>query len=404
MKKGLYFILLISALFCLAENNSIDDIINEATKDSTANLTAENSFIDDIIEAASKTAPISTEENFEKFYKLIDAAEGQITADTNDVLNLYKLLETEFENTIFAEKNEVIVESPTDEIISNAAPGIVAGKVMDHLGRNLINVKVSLFNDATFKEMKTISGGNFAFNVTGSNKYYLSVSYGNEYFYTNIMVLPDTGVFVAVRFVVPITVYGQLFVDGEPCPEGTLIRCIGKTYNEAGGLVMTNGYFRLKNITPGNYVVVLERRKRFIDDRINEGRYYHFNVNLTSTTVRIFVDRDRRNLTGNVLIDSMKKRYVNALIILKDANTDGMLIHREAYTYYRDGYYVFKNLQAGSYKVYAVSGDHTWQSEPVLINVNPQSTKNVKADINVITDPLRKKKELENLKKQFRKQ
>ncbi len=289
------------------------------------------------------------------------------------------------------------VEAPTAATVT---PGTLAGKVTDHAGRPLSSVKVVLFTTNSYKEMKSTPGGNFGFSIVETNEYTLTAEIGNQFYYTNLFLVPARGTMVVIPFKMAITVYGKLLIDGRPAQHGLFLRLIGEGGGQAGGIVVTNGLFRVTRLTPGKYTMVFERRKRFIDRRLNESRFYYVPVTLTSETVRIAVTRDRRRVVGNVILDGLPRRCIDALVIFKDARTGGMLIHREAYTYYREGYFVFDNVLPGKYTLQAVQNQREWKSSKILVIVKPRS-KSTKVVIDVTTDKFAAARRLQQLRRQF---
>lgn len=287
-----------------------------------------------------------------------------------------------------------------EQLFPLVTPGTLAGKLTDHRGRPIRGARVVLFNDSTYKSMLSTPGGNFGFNVVVSNEYTLTVSYENQFFYTNLYLAPPDASLIKIAFVTPITVYGQLIIDKKPAQYGLFLRLSNAEGGRAGAVVVSNGLFRIPNLTPGRYTMVLERRKRFIDRRLNESRFYLVPVTLTTETVRIVINRDRRNLIGNVIIDGLPRRYVDAIVILKDARTGGRLIHRETYTYYQEGNFLFPHVQPGIYTIEAIQTQREWQSGRKTVVVRPQD-KEVRVNINVQTDPNADKKRIEQLKRQF---
>ncbi len=279
-------------------------------------------------------------------------------------------------------------------------PGTLVGKVTSHKGTPLAGVKVVLFSDDSYHSMKTTPGGNFGFNILMTNEYTLTASFGNEFFYTNLYLIPAQGAFAAVQFIMPITVYGKLFIDDEPAQHGMLLRFINNRGAQAGGIVLSNGLFTVKRMTPGRYVMVCERRKRFIDNRINEQRFYYTPMTVTTDTMRIEVTRDRRKLRGQINIDGLPRRYVDAIVIMKDDRTGGLLIHREVPTYYEDGVFEFNHVQPGRYRLQAVQRQREWVSREVLINI-PARASVRRVTLDVITDPDAHSKYIDDLKKQF---
>ena len=279
-------------------------------------------------------------------------------------------------------------------------PGTLVGKVTDHAGRPMENVKVVLFNDNSYNEMPTTPHGNFGFSVRESNTYTLTATFGNQFQYTNICLLPARAYYFRMSFVMPVTVYGQLLMDGKPAQYGLLLRLIGEKGGQAGGIVLSNGIFRIVGITPGAYTMVCERRKRFIDRRINESRFYYLPIVLTTETARITFQRDRRSITGKVILDGLPRRHVDALIALNDAKTGGQLVHREVYTYYQEGYFVFDNVAPGTYTLQATQTDRLWKSRPVTCVLRP-TDKSVNIQIDIVTDTEAERRRLLNLRKQF---
>jgi hypothetical protein len=315
----------------------------------------------------------------------------------------------DFEKDLFTTLVEQDQEPGTSavEIVEGEVPppvvtvGALVGNITDYYGRKLKHVSVTLFNDEYYREMKSTYRGNYGFSVPASNTYTLTASFENQFIYTNMVLVPTRSYFAPIRFIRPITVRGQLIMDGEPAQYGLFLRLVGRHGGQTGGIVLTNGYFRIRDLTPGRYTVICERRKRFIDRRINENRFYYFTVPFTNSTARITVERDRRKLEGHVILDSLPRRHVDALVILKDALTKGMLIHREAYTYPKDGYFTFNNVQPGVYILQATQAYREWKSKPVLVRIGPKVLRK-RVTIDVATDPSAKERELENLKRQFR--
>jgi hypothetical protein len=279
-------------------------------------------------------------------------------------------------------------------------PGTVVGNIIDHNRRPVANAKVVLFNDTMYKTMQSTPGGNFAFNILESNDYTLTAAIENQFFFTNMYLTPGQAVLVRVQFRMPITVYGQLLVDGKPAQFGLFMRLVNAQGAQAGAVVMSNGYFRIARLTPDRYTLVLERRKMFLDRRLDESRFYFVPVTLTSQTARIRIERDRRNLHGMITIDGLPRTHVDAIVIMKDARTGGKLIYREAPTYYQEGRFVFANVQPGNYVLQAVQRQRQWLSEPQPVTVQPND-RAVRTSINVILDKDADRKRLEQLRRQF---
>ena len=281
--------------------------------------------------------------------------------------------------------------------------GLLTGKVVNHKGEPMANVKTLFFraeDSEDLRSMLTTRKGTYAYYITSSNYYTLTAHYKNQFFFTNLVLLPGYRYDVNIRFVMPMTVYGKLTVDGEDAQRGVFLRLMNQEGAQAGGLVVTNGLFCIKDITPGRYTMVLERRKRFIDERINEGRFYYFPITLTNEGVRISVDRDRRDLYGYVLMDGNPLRHLDARVILRDARSNGMLIHMEADTYSKEGFYIFKHVQPGVYYLEALHGDKRLRSQRTMVTVKPKQKK-IKTFLNLVSDPNREKREMEQLKRQF---
>jgi len=284
-----------------------------------------------------------------------------------------------------------------------SGPGLLTGKVVNHKGDPMANVQTRFFRAEDSEDLRTMlttRKGTYAYYVTSSNYYTLTAHYKNQFFFTNLVLVPGRRYDVNIRFVMPMTVYGKLTVDGEDAQRGVFLRLMNQEGAQAGGLVVTNGLFCIKDITPGRYTMVLERRKRFIDERINEGRFYYFPITLTNEGVRISVDRDRRDLYGYVLMDGNPLRHLDARVILRDARSNGMLIHMEADTYSKEGFYIFKHVQPGVYYLEALHGDKRLRSQRSMVTVKPKQKK-VKTFLNLVSDPNREKREMEQLKRQF---
>ena len=284
-----------------------------------------------------------------------------------------------------------------------SGPGLLTGKVVNHKGEPMANVQTRFFRAEDSEDLRTMlttRKGTYAYYVTSSNYYTLTAHYKNQFFFTNLVLTPGRRYDVNIRFVMPMTVYGKLTVDGEDAQRGVFLRLMNQEGAQAGGLVVTNGLFCIKDITPGRYTMVLERRKRFIDERINEGRFYYFPITLTNEGVRISVDRDRRDLYGYVLMDGNPLRHLDARVILRDARSNGMLIHMEADTYSKEGFYIFKHVQPGVYYLEALHSDKRLRSQRSMVTVKPKQKK-VKTFLNLISDPNREKREMEQLKRQF---
>ena len=298
------------------------------------------------------------------------------------------------------ETDETKASLKTTEEPVPVKPGILAGKITDHAGKPINEIKVVLFSTNSYKEMKSTPGGNFGFTIDEGNEYTLTAQMDNQFFHTNIFLVRGKKEFTSIKFKVPMNVYGQLFIDGKHAQYGLFLRLIGKHGGQAGGIVLSNGNFHIKNITPGRYTMVLERRKRFIDRRINETRFYYVPITLTTETARVYIERDKRRLVGNVVIDKLPRRNVDALVILKDAKTNGLLIHREAHTYYNQGYFVFENIIPGVYILQAAQNQREWMSDKVYVEVKA-AKKRTKIVIDVSPDPTVSAKRLRDLRKQF---
>ena len=284
-----------------------------------------------------------------------------------------------------------------------SGPGLLTGKVVNHKGEPMANVQTRFFRAEDSEDLRTMlttRKGTYAYYVTSSNYYTLTAHYKNQFFFTNMVLTPGRRYDVNIRFVMPMTIYGKLTVDGEDAQRGVFLRLMNQEGAQAGGLVVTNGLFCIRDITPGRYTMVLERRKRFIDERINEGRFYYFPITLTNEGIRISVDRDRRDLYGYVLMDGNPLRHLDARVILRDARSNGMLIHMEADTYSKEGFYIFKHVQPGVYYLEALHGDKRLRSQRSMVTVKPKQKK-VKTFLNLVSDPNKEKREMEQLKRQF---
>ena len=312
---------------------------------------------------------------------------------TNEIVETKTEIETDETNTFLKTTEEPVP----------IKPGILAGKLINHAGKPINKIKVVLFSTNSYKEMRSTPGGNFGFTIDEANEYTLTAQMDNQFYHTNIFLVAGKKEFISIRLKVPMNVYGQLFIDGKQAQYGLFLRLIGKHGGQAGGIVLSNGNFHIKNITPGRYTMVLERRKRFIDRRINETRFYYVPITLTTETARVYIERDKRRLVGNVVIDKLPRRNVDALIILKDAKTNGLLIHREAHTYYNQGYFVFENIIPGTYILQAAQNQREWMSDKVYVEVKA-AKKRTKIVIDVSPDPSVSAKRLRDLRKQFLKE
>ena len=320
----------------------------------------------------------------------------------------------------FAKEPSNVNENEIDQLISSmigdteerqgeipglpfSGPGLLTGKVVNHKGEPMANVQTLFFraeDSEDLRSMLTTRKGTYAYYITSSNYYTLTAHYKNQFFFTNMVLTPGRRYDVNICFVMPMTIYGKLTVDGEDAQRGVFLRLMNQEGAQAGGLVVTNGLFCIRDITPGRYTMVLERRKRFIDERINEGRFYYFPITLTNEGVRISVDRDRRDLYGYVLMDGNPLRHLDARVILRDARSNGMLIHMEADTYSKEGFYIFKHVQPGVYYLEALHGDKRLRSQRSMVTVKPKQKK-VKTFLNLVSDPNKEKREMEQLKRQF---
>lgn len=322
-----------------------------------------------------------------------------ITEDEEEVSEIVDFID-EVDELIAAEEDEDsdLLYEPEMRI---TRPGALGGRVTSHKGEALRDVQVVLFSDERYHTMRTTPGGSFGFTILTSNHYTLTATYGNEFFYTNVFLVPSKSARLDVQFVTPVTVYGQLYIDDAPAQEGMLLRFISERGAQAGAIVRTNGLFTISRITPGNYIMVCERRRRFIDDRINEQRFYFAPLAITNETMRVRLNRDRRRLRGQVHIDGLPRRYVDAIVRLRDDRTNGLLIYREVPTYYRDGHFEFNHIQPGRYRIQAVQRQGEWASEETLITIPPRAQVR-QVTLNVVTDPDAHRKYIDDLKRQFR--
>jgi len=279
-------------------------------------------------------------------------------------------------------------------------PGWIVGKVTDHAGNPLRDVKVALFTDARFKSMPTTRSGSFGFSVPESNTYSITATLDNQFYYTNLFLLPAEASLIVIRFRLPITVYGQFLIDGKPAQYGLLMRLVSPQGTMFGSVVLSNGLFEVKHLTPGRYTMVLERRKQFIDRRIDENRFYYVPLTFTSETMRISLERDRRSLSGTVKLNGLPQRHLDALVVLKDAMTGGKLIHREAYTYTEGGKFFFNHVQPGAYLIQVIQTGTEWHT-PEMTNVVDQYDRAKVISIDVRTEEAADVKRLEDLRNQF---
>ncbi len=325
-------------------------------------------------------------------YKIHAKAVNSNNPEAQSTINVVSLVMTSETNGV----DDVVIVKPKPSF----STGIAVGKVVDYFDVPVVQAKVVFFSTNYYKEMKTTPGGNFGFSVIESNDYTVTVSIGNQFFYTNFFAYPGETLFILAKLKTPLTVHGKISIDGKPAQFGILMRLINKYGKHAGGLVMSNGLFKVANVTPSEYTVVLERRKRFIDKRINESRFYYFPLALTSETVNISITRERTSLSGEVTLDDLPRRYVDGLVVLKDAKTEGMLIHREAYLYYRKGFFIFDNVQPGAYTLQAMCTHGNWHSDviPVVIKEGKRSKK---IEIDVITDKDAHKRRIWQIRHQF---
>ena len=328
-------------------------------------------------------------------YRTVKHKEQRTKPEVQSTTNVVSLVMTSETNGV-----DDVIALKTKKSFST---GIAVGKVVDYFDEPVLQAKVVFFSTNYYKEMKTTPGGNFGFSVIESNDYTITVSIGNQFFYTNFFAYPGGTFFVLAKLKTPLTVLGKISIDGKPAQFGILMRIISKYGKHAGGLVLSNGLFKIVNVTPSDYTVVLERRKRFIDKRINESRFYYFPLSLTSETVNISITRERTSLSGEVTLDDLPRRYVNGLVVLKDAKTDGMLIHREAYLYYRKGFFIFDNVQPGAYTLQALSVNGEWKSEVIPVVVK-EGKRFKKIEIDVITDKDAHKRRLWQIRHQFMKE
>ncbi len=385
MKKiVIIFSLLLFNCFALRAEQNAQNIVAEllagtSASPATVEIKAENIITDNV--SASVESELSAIE--------------EPAAEVKNILT-NKIIETE----TGIETDETKTSLKTTVKPASLKAGILAGKITDHSGKPINRIKVVLFSTNSYKEMQSTPGGNFGFTIDEDNEYTLTAQMDNQFFYTNIFLARGKKEFTLIKFKVPMNVYGQLFIDGKKAQYGLFLRLIGKHGGQAGGIVLSNGNFCVKNITPGRYTMVLERRKRFIDRRINETRFYYVPITLTTETARVYIKRDKRRLVGNVVIDKMPRRNVDALVILKDAKTNGMLIHREAHTYYNQGYFVFENIIPGTYILQAAQNQREWMSDKVYVEVKA-AKKRTKILINVSPDPSVSAKRLRDLRKQF---
>ncbi len=392
MKKVaiILFLLLFNCFAMCAEQDAQDIVADILSGTSVSPASAEiesDNVITDKVSAVTESELTAIEEPV--IYTVQSTSSVAIVSTNEDV-----------EVKIAPEINDTNIISEIPGKIISVIPGLLAGKTTDYSGKPIEKVKIVLFSTNSYKEMQSTPGGNFGFNIIESNEYTLTAQMENQFFHTNIFLVPGKKEFVSIKFSVPMNVYGQLFIDGKPAQYGLFLRLIGKHGGQAGGIVLSNGNFRIKNITPGRYTMVLERRKRFIDRRLNETRFYYVPITLTTETARVYINRDKRRLVGNVVIDHLPRRNVAALVILKDAKTNGLLIHREARTYYNQGYFVFENIIPGDYILQAAQNQREWMSGKVHVKVR-KAKKTTKVLIDVTPDPNAPARRLRNLRKQF---
>ena len=410
------FIFLLALCFAARGEQNADDIVAQLLDGTAAAPVSASVSVTSVAPAVAESAleeeeSSAVESPAEELPKIPHTIPGQEVYDESappvaqteksDEPDVYTILPT---NTVEEKvEEEINIEIPQTNFPPKKTvvkPGILAGRTTDYKGKPVQGVKVVLFSKGSYKEMQSTPGGNFGFSVTESNEYTLTAQYGNQFIHTNIYLLPGMNTLIPLHFSVPMTIYGRLYIDGKPAQYGLFLRLIGRHGGQAGGIVLSNGIFHIKNLTPGRYTMVFERRKRFIDRRLNETRFYYVPITLTSETARIYVERDKRRIFGNVIIDGLPRRNVDALVILKDAQTGGLLIHREAHTYYNQGYFCFENILPGTYILQAAQNQREWMSDKVVVTVK-RSTKAKKVVIDVLPDPTAPARRLKNLRRQF---
>ena len=99
-------------------------------------------------------------------------------------------------------------------------------------------------------------------------------------------------------------------------------------------------------------------------------------------------------------MDGNPLRHLDARVILRDARSNGMLIHMEADTYSKEGFYIFKHVQPGIYYLEALHSDKRLRSKRAMVTVKAKAKK-VKSSLNLVSDPMKEKREMEQLKRQF---
>jgi hypothetical protein len=138
----------------------------------------------------------------------------------------------------------------------------------------------------------------------------------------------------------------------------------------------------------------------FIDRRLDESRFYFVPLTMTTETMRIRIERDRRNLSGRITFSGLPQRHVDAIVILRDARTNGKLIYREAPTYFTGGSFFFDHIQPGAYTLTAVQRRGQWQSDPQPFSVSPMDGA-CRVNVDVVLDKDAARKQLDQLRKQF---
>jgi hypothetical protein len=103
---------------------------------------------------------------------------------------------------------------------------------------------------------------------------------------------------------------------------------------------------------------------------------------------------------GHVIIDGLPRRHVDAVIVLKDAKTKGRLIHREMYSYYQEGYFIFEHIPPGAYTLQATQSQREWKTSEVPVYVDPRD-RVVRVTLDVSPDPDRHAKQLMDLRRHF---
>ena len=165
--------LLLFNCFALQAEQSAQNIVAELLGSTSASpaaveINAENVITDNV--------PAAVESELSVIEEPADEVKNILT---NEIVETKTEIETDEDNASLKTTEEPVP----------VKPGILAGKIPDHAGKPINEIKWVLFSTNSYKEMKSTPGGNFGFTIDEGNEYTLTAQMDNQFFHTNIFLV-----------------------------------------------------------------------------------------------------------------------------------------------------------------------------------------------------------------------